>query len=395
MIHMKKVFALIIFIITFFNNSLLSQSIQDTTIYLLTCSPGTATYSIYGHSAIRVVISHLKSDSVYNWGVFDFSTKNFVWKFAKGRLNYFLDTSEYQRFMLEYFYEKRSVFSQKINLESSEIRVLLSLIQENLLPENRSYRYDFFFDDCSTRIRDLIEKAVGTRLIYPPDEKKHMPSFREMVGEFQRSYPWLKMGVDLLMGTPGEVKANFRDMMFLPLYLQKNLTMAVVNRDHKMAPLLSSRETLLEFDPQVVKTRFYATPIFMFTLLFIIIVFLSAMYKRGRIINILDLLLFTVFSVLSALMIFFNFFTDHHQMKWNLNIIWFNPAIFVCLFCLVFRKTGEIWFRIVFFLSIVFLPLIIIFPSAINSSFVPVMMILILRSSTRGNFKWNPLSIQE
>jgi Domain of unknown function (DUF4105) len=392
---MKKILIVILFFLTLISKNLFSQTVQDTSIYLITCSPGTETYSIYGHSAIRVVISHLNSDTIYNWGVFDFSTPNFIWKFAKGRLNYFLDTSEFQRFMSEYYYEKRSVFSQKINLESSEKRVLLSLIQVNRLPENRSYRYDFFYDDCSTRIRDLIEKAVGTKLIYPPEEKRLMPSFRDLVGEYQKSYPWLKMGVDLIMGTPGEVKSNFRDMMFLPLYLQKNLTMAVINRDHKMTPLLSSRETLLEFDPQVVKEKFYTTPIFIFTLLFIIIVFLSVLLKKGRIINVLDILLFAVFSVLSVLMIFFNFFSDHLQMKLNLNIVWFNPAVIVCLFCLIFRKIGEIWFRIVFFLALVFFPLILTIPSAINSSFVPIMMILILRSSARGNFGWNPFSVHE
>lgn len=390
---MKRVLIIILFFLAVIIKNLNSQSVQDTTVYLITCSPGTETYSIYGHSAIRVMISHLNSDTVYNWGVFDFNTPNFVWKFAKGRLDYLLDASEFQRFMPEYYYEKRSVVSQKINLESSEKRVLLSLIQVNMLPENRSYRYDFFYDDCSTRIRDLIEKTVGAKLIYPPEEKRMMPSFRDLVGEYQKSYPWLKMGVDLIMGTPGEVKANFRDMMFLPLYLQKNLTMAVINRDHKMIPLLSSRDTLLEFEPQVVKAKFYNTPIFIFTLLFIVIVFLSILFKKGRIINAIDILLFTLFSVLSVLMIFFNFFSDHLQMKMNLNIVWFNPAIIICLFSLIFRKSWEIWFRIVFFLAMVFLPLIIIFPSAINSSFVPVMLLLILRSSARGNFPWNPFSI--
>jgi len=152
---MKKALIIFLFALILISKNLFSQPVQDTTIYLITCSPGTETYSIYGHSAIRIVISHIKSDTVYNWGVFDFTTPNFVWKFAKGRLDYVLDTSEFNRFMLDYIYEKRSVFSQKINLESSEKRVLLSLIQMNLQPKNRSYRYDFFYDDCSTRIRDF------------------------------------------------------------------------------------------------------------------------------------------------------------------------------------------------------------------------------------------------
>ena len=392
---MKKSIVIFLFVLANFNNGLFSQSLQDTTIYLLTCSPGTATYSIYGHSALRVVIPHTHTDEVFNWGVFDFSTPNFVWKFAKGKLNYLLGVYPYDSFMKEYFIDNRSVYSQKINLDASEKRILLGLIQTNLQPENRSYKYDFFYDDCSTRIRDLIEKTVGTKLIYPPDEINLMHTFREMVGKYQKSFPWLKMGVDLIMGTPGEVKASFRDRMFLPLDLQKNLTQAVINHDRKMIPLLSSAETILEFDQPVVKNRFYTTPIFVFMLLFIIIVFLSAIYLRGKLINILDLVLFSVFSLLSVLMIFFNFFTDHQQMKLNINIIWFSPVIIICLFCLICGKAGEIWFRVVFFLSLIYLPLALIFPYATNSSFVPVMLILVLRSSARGNFKWNPLSVHE
>jgi hypothetical protein len=392
---MKNALVILLFILTFSGKSLYSQSGSDTSIYLITCSPGVATYSIYGHSALRVVIPHLQSDQVFNWGIFDFSTPNFAWKFAKGKLTYKLGAYSYDRFIREYFMENRSVISQRINLESSEKRKLLELIEINLLPENRLYRYDFFYDDCSTRIRDLIEKVVGSMLIYPPDETNRIPTFREKVGEYQKDYPWLKMGVDLIMGTPGDKKADFRNRMFLPIDLQRNLTQAVVNRDRKMNPLLGSVESVLEFDKPDVKTRFYLTPIFLFTLLFIVIVILSAIFRKGRLINLIDIILFSLFSVLSLLMIFFNFFTDHQQMRWNLNIIWFNPFILFCLFCILFKKPGEQWFRIVFFFSVVFLPLILIVPYAINSSFVPVILILVLRSSVRGKFKWNPLSMAE
>jgi hypothetical protein len=331
---------------------------------------------------------------VYNWGVFDFNTPHFVWKFAKGRLDYVLDTSDFQLFLQEYYLERRSVYCQKINLEPVEKRELLGLIQTNLLPQNRSYRYDFFYDDCSTRIRDLIEKVVGRKLIYPPDETNKIPTFRTLVGEYQRPYPWLKMGVDLIMGTPGEAKADFRDRMFLPLDLQRNLTQAVINRDRKMVPLLSSSSVIVEFERARTKSTFYSTPFFIFTLLFIIIMIISAIIKKGRLIHVMDILLFSLFSILSILMVFFNFFSDHMQMKLNVNLIWFNPVILICLFCIIFKKPGFIWFRIVFFLSTVFLILLISFQGALNSSFVPIIMILILRSSVRADFKWNPLSIE-
>jgi hypothetical protein len=392
---MKKFSLLTILLLILISGQLRSQTYQDTTIYLITCSPGTETYSIYGHSAVRVVINHPGSDIVYNWGVFDFNTPHFAWKFAKGRLDYLLDASEFNRFVTEYIYEKRSVYSQKINLDPYEKKIFLSLIQENLLPENRAYRYDFFYDDCSTRIRDLLEKAIGKKLSYPPDERKDILSFREMVGECQRPYPWLKMGVDLIMGSGGEKKADFRNRMFLPLYLQKNLSMSTVRRDQRLVPLLASPETILFFEEPQVHQGFYTTPIFVFTLLFILIVILSMLVKKKVVLRIIDILLFSLFSVLAILMIFFNFFTDHVQMKMNMNIIWFNPAIIVCLICLIMRWSGRIWFRLVFWLSVIYLPLVLLFPFGLNSSFLPIVLILALRSSAHGEYSWNPLVISE
>ena len=156
-----------------------SQEEPEAEVYLITCGPGTETYSIYGHSAIRIVMPGNNSDTVYNWGVFDFSTPNFAWKFAKGRLMYMLVAYPFSSFLEEYFLEDRWVEAQKLNLEPDEIERLFLLITENLKPENVKYRYDFFYDNCSTRIRDIIEKAVGNKLLYPPQETGRLPSFND------------------------------------------------------------------------------------------------------------------------------------------------------------------------------------------------------------------------
>ena len=137
------------------------EQANDTTVYLLTCASGNETYSLWGHSALRVVIQATQSDKVYNWGVFDFGTPNFAWKFAKGRLDYMLGVYNYNVFIRDYFLEKRSVISQKVNLNQVEKLRLMLLLQENMKPENRNYRYDFLYDNCSTRIRDIIEKLIG------------------------------------------------------------------------------------------------------------------------------------------------------------------------------------------------------------------------------------------
>lgn len=390
---MKRYFSLLLFLFVLNTIPVSSQNSNDTTVYLITCAPGTETYSVWGHSALRIVIPQTQTDDVYNWGVFDFATPNFAWKFAKGRLNYMLGVYPFDRFLQGYFFENRAVWSQEIYLQPVEKLRLMLLIQENLKPENRYYRYDFFYDDCSTRIRDLLEKIFGNKLIYPPDDEDKAPSFRTMIAEYHKNYPWLDMGINLLMGMPGERKTSFRDRMFLPYDLQKNLTRAVISRDRRMMPLLGRTETVLDFPEPENNSRLYTSPVFVFSVLLIILIVLSAFLRKSTVMNYIDIAIFLAFSVLALLMIFFNFFTDHAQMRMNLNIIWFNPVIFLCLYSLVSGKKSATWFRIVFVLSTLFVPLIIILPDAISSSLIPVILILLLRSSARSDFSWNPLSV--
>lgn len=389
---MRKIIIILVFIFGSGIKVVFSQTIPDVTVQLLTIGPGTATYSIYGHSALRIIIPEKGTDLVYNWGVFDFSTKHFVWKFAKGRLNYALDADTYDRFLQAYFLEQRWVKAQKINLEPNEINRLFELINENLKPENRTYRYDFFYDDCSTRIRDLLEKAIGEKLLYPPENLKNDMTFRDKVGEYQRPYPWLNLGIDLLMGSPGDKKASVRDRMFLPLDLQKGLSDLVVNRQGKMIPLLQNPETVLDFEEPRISNSFFTSPLFVFSLILILIIIFTAWCRTKTPNRVLDIVVFSVFSVLSLLMIFFNFFTDHLEMKRNLNIIWLNPFIIMCLVSILLKKEWQIWFRIVFFLALITFGIMLAFPNAFNNAFIPLLLLLVLRSSSRAGFSWNPLS---
>ena len=372
----------------------LSQPANDTIVYLVTCGPGTETYSIYGHTALRVVIGEKHTDTIYNWGVFDFNTSNFTWKFAKGRLDYMLDTEPFQRFLQVYFYEERFVWSQRINLNANETKKLVDLINENLKPENIKYRYDFFYDDCTTRIRDLLEKSVGDKLLYPPAETGKLPTFRELVGKYQNPFPWLNFGIDLIMGSPADKKAPFRDRMFLPIDMKNGLSETVVNRSGKMIPLLQNPEVILDFEAPVVKQNFFITPVFVFTFLLIVIIILSSMLKSRKTNNLIDIFIYSVFSILALMMIFFNFFTNHQQMKWNLNILWLNPFILACLLMIIINRQGTIWFRIIFFVSGIFLILQFILPQSFNLAFYPLVLILMVRSSLRAGFEWNPLSIK-
>lgn len=365
---------------------------QDVEIFLITCGPGTATYSIYGHSALRIINNENKSDLVYNWGVFDFGTPNFVWKFARGRLDYMLGVYPYDKFVRDYFLEERWVILQKINLEQEELNRLLMLIAENMKPGNISYRYDFFYDNCSTRIRDLLEKALGETLIYPPEESEKLPTFRTLIRGYQRGYQWLNFGIDILMGSPADRKADLRNRMFLPLELQNSLSSSHVRRDYKMIPLLQNQVVELDFKSPALKIKILTSPPFVFSIVMILIIIMSGLLKSRKFNLSLDIFLFGIFSLLAVFMIFFNFFTEHHELKWNPNIIWLNPFIIVCLVSLITGKQGQVWFRMIFFIGLAYLVFPLFFPQMSNNAFVPLIIILIMRCSIRSGFSWNPLS---
>ena len=360
----------------------------DTTMYLITCGPGTEIYSIYGHSALLVDITG--RDTVYNWGIFDFDTPNFAWKFAKGKLDYMLGAERLKNFLTGYFYESRYVLSQKINLDPGEKKIVLELVNENLKPENVRYRYDFFYDDCSSRIRDLLEKAVGNSMIYPP-ETGEQPTFRQLIGEYQQYYPWQQFGIDLLIGSNAEKKADIRDKMFLPDYLMSGLSAAEVDRNGSNVALLDKARKLLDFEAPVRKRNFYTSPFFILSMLLVVIAFLSLQFKSKIQNNIIDFVLFFVFALLAVMMIFFNFFTDHQQLRANYNILWLNPFIIVLFFSILMSRNEKLWSRIVFFITIAFLITHLFIPQAFNVAIYPLLLMILLRTMARSGFGWSPV----
>jgi hypothetical protein len=390
---MKQPLFLIVLLILFSLNNLKGQE-PAPEVYLLTCGPGTETYSIYGHSALRVIIPANKSDLVYNWGVFDFSTPHFAYRFAKGRLDYYLGVFSFNGFLQEYRSENRWVVSQKVNLTQVEIAKLFSLISDNLKPENIKYRYDFLYDNCSTRIRDLFEKTVDTSLLYPPSAPRNkLLTFRDLIGGYQRGYPWLNFGIDLVLGSPIDKKATSRERMFLPIDLKNNLTEARVLRNGKQIPLLTNPVTILDFKSPEIREKLLISPFFLFSVLLILMVIFTARVRKPIPNKILDTIIFSIFSILALLMIFFNFMTDHIETRRNFNIVWLNPFIIMCMASLLANRNWKIWFRLVFLLSAIFLVILFILPQDFNEATFPLVVMLLLRSSVRSGFTWNPLNL--
>jgi hypothetical protein len=379
---MKRYLALLILI--FPSILTLSQIPDSIEVFLLTCDPGLEIETVYGHSSIRVINHNSQSDSVYSWGVYDFAAPHFAWNFARGRLRYQLKGESINDFLEGYFLEQRSVISQKINLTKDEKTNLIRAININLLPENKFYLYDFFYDNCATKIRDLLEQTIGSALVYPKGTGTKKTTFRKLVNESQKPLPWLTFGTDLLIGMPADKPADIRDQMFLPVYLMKNLSAAWVNRDNKQITLLQNPVTLLLFEKKEAKDLGLLKPIWVFSILAMVIIFLSIRLQNSRIMLWLDRVLFLAFVLLCGFQIFFNFITDHDATKMNLNIIWLNPILFITFYSLLTNKKMFIWFRIIAITSLGFIIILVFIPQSINLSFIPIIIILITRSFSRS-----------
>lgn len=376
---MKRALSTILLSVAALTASFASKSNSQTEIYLLSIVPGQEIYSIYGHSALRIVIPEKNFDQVFNWGVFDFNTPNFGYRFARGRLNYMLAVYPYDRFLQEYFLEQRTVFSQRLNLEPHEKDRLIELAFDNMKPENLYYLYDFFYDNCATRIRDIIIKSIDGSLSVPESKRKVTPTFRELIDKYQKPYRWLDLGIDLLLGIPTDNKASAMEQMFLPDYLMSNLSEATVVRTSGSLPLLEEPETVFDFEPPSVSSSRFSSPMFVLWSFLALILIISLSNIKIKFMRRIDIVLLSVYSFLAIIIFFMVFLTDHGATKWNLNIIWLSPIVLITLIQLILNIKKPYWYRINLYITALFLVTAPFLPQSLNRYMVPVIMILIIR----------------
>jgi len=382
-IYIMKTRFTLIFAFSLINISVVLAQSPSTEVYLLTCDPGPESYTLYGHSALRLYDSLSGTDVVYNWGVFDFNTPNFNYKFAKGRLNYRLAAYSYKSFLNEYGPTERSVYSQRIYIPDEELLKLKRVLNENLKPENVYYKYDFFWDNCATRIRDIIEEVYGDKLVYPEQEGEIKVTFRQRIDEFHKGVLWMDAGMDLLLGSPADETCGLRESMFLPEYLMKNLGQAHVIDGDKRVMLLGPTELIFNYERPVYDTGILKQPWFWLSVAFIVI-FLFTIFIRNRFMqNAFDLVFWSILTLLALLMIFLNYITDHEAMGQNFNMIWLNPLIPISFYA-IYSKYKLYWFwRAQIALAVIFMLVIVLINQSINPAFIPVILMIIIRSYYR------------
>ena len=181
---------------------------------LLTCAPGEEIYSLFGHTAIRYENYTRKQDFVFNYGMFSFNTPNFVMRFLLGETDYQLGVVPFSYFQMEYAERGSSVYQQVLNLTTEEKSKLLQLLDDNYHPSNRTYRYNYFYDNCTSRARNKIEECIYGDVVY--EEPDSSVSFRDIIREYTAGHPWDALGIDLCLGDEADVPIDYRNQMFAP-----------------------------------------------------------------------------------------------------------------------------------------------------------------------------------
>jgi hypothetical protein len=356
-----------------------AQMADSADVFIITCAPGTESYSIYGHTALRITIRGTTFDRVYNWGIFDFSTPNFTYRFAKGRLDYMLGAYSYEDFLMEYIADERAVWSQKLNLTTAEKERLFALIDENLQPENVRYRYDFFFDNCATRVRDIVAKAATDTVIFPERERKQQKSFRQLVDPNQKVLPWLDLGADMLLGLQADKKATPSDEMFLPVHLMNNMLNTVIVHNNVQEPLTGPAEVVVDIPAPGAPGIKTLVPQGVFYLLLIVVLLITFVFGKPRLEKVTDIVLYFIYSVVAILLLFTNIFSEHDALHFNLLFLGINLLIPVLFPFIIIGRKAVIVSRIAFFISALWLPVSLIAGQGINPAVIPLVLIIMVR----------------
>ncbi|MCQ2212488.1 MAG: DUF4105 domain-containing protein [Bacteroidaceae bacterium] len=343
-----KRFILILFLLML---NILGISAQEPTrdslrVSLITCTPGQHAYAHFGHTAIRLTNITNGEDIVFNYGCFDSTVSNFVMKFIKGETDYVVDAEEAEYFFARYDYIGRGVTEQVLNLTQDECQKLAELLFTNILPTNRGYRYNWLYDNCTTRARDVIEKAINGKVSYTND----LPSLtaRNELHECLYNDSWLRLGVDLLLGTEIDKHAPRKVQQFIPAHYENDLNNAeIITTDGLVRKMVAGQYPILgEKDSNKAGDTPF-TPVIVFSLLCIIASALSIYDIRRKIISYwFDALLHLLQGIAGIIIAYLFFFSLHPAVSTNWQVIIFNPlyilyAIYI-IYCHVKNKKDRL-----------------------------------------------------
>ena len=342
---MYKASKLVLFICMSFLGCLNAQQKQlypKAQISVLSIGPGTSLNDAFGHSAFRIKDQRAHIDLVFNYGIYDFSTPNFYLKFAQGKLNYLCGVNYYQDFYESYVAQNRTIKEQILDLSQDEKQGLFNYLLNNVKPENRAYLYDFFYDNCATRIRDVLEKVANDSIVFKAPDAFKQKTFRRLIHDHVNQNSWGSFGIDLALGAVIDKKASGYEHMFLPEYINTFFENATFNGSNKR--LVKQSRVLYKKLERPKPRNFLSSPLFVFINMSLIILLITYFdYKKKKRTAWLDITLFSITGIIGILMLLLWFATDHGATAQNYNLLWAS-ALNVFMMGQLFRKKISPWF---------------------------------------------------
>lgn len=386
---MRSVRVLLLLSILLGGYSAFGQTSSDSScrlrVSLLTAGPGKELYSMWGHTAIRVVDSSSHLDIVFNYGTFDDSDPYFYLKFTRGLMRYALSVQYFSDYLQEYQYERREVTEQVLDLSCKEKDSLVRALRNNASEENRFYNYHFDTDNCTTRAGDMILNHLSGQPMISEILGKPQPSYRDLIHEYldRGGLIWSKFGIDILLGSHLDRKIDSRQAMaFLPDYLMKGFDNTSVNGK----PLVSSKREILPA-PHAENGTAWFNPMVLFSVLLVVVAFFSVYSSSGggKLIRLFDTVFFFLLGLLGALLLTLWIIRIDNVCRNNLNLMWALPTHLVVVFAMNRKRDWvKSYFRYVFMLTMFLAVAWFFLPQKFNIATAPILLMIIVRSYFRS-----------
>ena len=358
---------------------------SEATVSVVTCGQGSELYSAFGHSAFRVYDPLLKLDKIYNYGTFDFNKPNFYLNFAKGKLIYQLSTAHYGYFLQQFNYENRWVKTQELDLHDIDVQAVYDFLENNAKPENRSYQYDFFYDNCSTKIEEVIKAVLKDKVIFNNNHITSHKSHRDLIADYTADkFKWGKFGIDLALGSVIDKEASLAEYKFLPDYIYLGFNNATINFDGNIKPLVKADHKVL--DERVSPQPFsILQPFIVFLVIALFFIWKTYQnYSSNKRTKWVDFILYFISGLIGIVVLLLWFATSHTATYKNLNFLWaFAPNLVVAVF--MFNSVLPKWLANYNKLLLVLLAiqsiLWILEVQVFNIAIIPIMAMLFIRYS--------------
>lgn len=299
---------------------------------MLTCGPRPNVYSLYGHTAIRFQNKSNGTDIAINYGIFSFDKPFFILRFVFGLTDYEMGIEYFSDFVSHYSASGCGIRQQTLNLTNEEKAAIAAAIDKNYAPENRVYRYNYFYDNCTTRARDILISHIKGSVIYIRPLQKGA-TFRSMIHQYNETHRWARFGNDLLLGIKADRPTDRKEQQFLPQNLCKDFSSAYIqDKNGNKRKLVTSETWVLPHTTDVGSDKFPVSPITCMALIAIIITAASILeYIKNTFWWWIDAIIMGTTGI-CGLILLAMIFSKHPTVSLNLQILLLNP---ITLFCAI------------------------------------------------------------